>query len=145
MSAMRTDTVDDLAYHMNKLAEYFMKNPKYYEILNSIYKDIERFGAGNILDIYDFCTVLNNSIQDYNLSLLLNNVKNSFSASVMANCHGSYHPNAHGLTIYVPNNVFDALHLILYRSHSLNLDFAQHTLWDEMLKEYILNKIGLGF
>jgi len=139
MSAIRTDNVNDLTYDINVLAEYLLDNPDYYKIIESIFNEIERFGAGNLLDLYDFCTVLNNSVQDNNLSIILNTIMNSVSFSVMANCHGSFHQNARGLTIFFPNNFFDNLYLNLYGSPVFDLDFAQHTLWDEMLKYYIIN------
>jgi len=140
MSAVRTDEIEELVFTIDSMAKYFIENPNLFKILRSIYPEIDRFGAGEFIDIYDFCRLMNNSIINEDLSLIFQNMMNSLESSVIAEYHGTFHSNAHGLTIFLPNFLFKYFSVWWYGHPLLNLDIAQNTMWDEFIKNYLIRK-----
>lgn len=141
MSAVRTDKIEELIVNIDSLAKYLIDNTEYYKGLEIIYEDIEFFGTSDLVDLYDFCRLMNNSFSNENITSLLQGIMDSLLSCVIANYHGLEHENAHGMTIYLPNQITRYFTIIRYRTPLLNLDFAQDTFWDEFIKDYIIKKI----
>jgi hypothetical protein len=140
MSAIRTDKIEELIVNIDNLAKYLIDNTKYYKELEIIYEDIEFFGYGGSVDLYDFCRLMNNTFSNETITSLFQEIKDSLLYCVIANYHGLEHENAHGMTIFLPNQITKYFTVIRYRAPLLNLDFAQNTYWDEFIKDYIIKK-----
>jgi len=137
MSSVRTDKMEELANSIDIVARNLIEN--YQESrkkLWSIYDDIQKFSRkGGIIDIYDFAEKYYNVETNTSIRQNLQNLMNNIEESVIAECHGSNHPGAHGLSIYFPKRKI--MYNPLYDNPNYGLDFSQNTHWDEFLQNYI--------
>ena len=140
MSAIRTDKMKELANSIDIVAGDFIANfEESYEKIQSVYDDVQSFGAGRYLDVYDFTQKYLNVETNQTTRQHLESVMNCLSDAVIAECHGNQHPNAHGLTIYFPNPAqyrYDSS----YSSVGYGLDFSRDTQWNEFLEYYFGRK-----
>ncbi len=134
MSAIRTDKINQLSDSIDIIAHDFYNNKdeSYYNI-QSIYNDVQYFSNGGILDIYDLVEKISTVETDSDILQNLTNVMNSLIDCIIAECHGTEHPDAHGLTIYFPKNEIDSN----YADSDYGLDFAQDAFWDEFFNDFI--------
>ena len=130
MSAIRTDKMEDLALSLDILAQNFLTHVNSsFEKIRSIYDDVQYFSSGGILDIYDFAERYRQVESDQHVYEDASTVMQCLTESVISECHGSDHPDAHGLTIYLPSDSLSSE----YANPSYGLDFSNDTVWDEFI------------
>ena len=138
MSAIRTDKIEELVNSLDIVASDFIDNfTESYEKVWSIYNDIQYFGYGRYLDVYDFAEKCLSVETDQTICQDLENVMECMSEVVIAECHGTEHPDAHGLTIYFPDPSKGYSYDSTYADPDYELDFSQNTYWDEFLNLYL--------
>lgn len=136
MSAIRTDKIEGLVSSLNLLSQHFITTvDSSSEKIWSIYDDVQYFSNGGLLDIYDFAKRYHSVESNQDINEILLDVMNCLNESVIAECHGTDHPNAHGLSIYFPKDkrYYDSN----YGDDEYGLDFSQDTNWDEFLNDYM--------
>lgn len=139
MSAIRTDKMEDLARSLDIVAQSLIEDySESYDKIWSIYNDIQYFSSGGILDTYDFAEKYLNVETDPTIRQNLINVMSGISDAVIAECHGSDYPDAHGLTIYFPPK--KSKYNSQYSTAEYGLDFSQNTNWDEFLLVFMKEK-----
>lgn len=140
VSAMRTDTISDLAYAIDLLSVVFSANiTDYFNDIKASHRKTRSFG-NSLLDIYDF--VYNyREINDLDETLynILGDIMCEVDNAVIAEWHGKKRSDSHGLTIYFPIRKFD--NITKYHEKWYGLDFPQDTNWDEFLRLYIEKNI----
>jgi hypothetical protein len=129
MSAVRTDRLVELAASIDALSVSYLSN---IDILRSLTGDlfdatITRFSDG--VDLYHFADYLEQNDDDLERSRLSGDVKTSLEACIIAECHGSDYPHAHGLTIYFPVEIYNTI-------YATCLDLSEDTQWDDLLDLY---------
>lgn len=85
----------------------------------------EDFGWGYV-DLYDFAYELHARLPDCSLRTAAADLMSALTAAVIAEAHGSYHSQIHGVSIYYPSYG--------YSSAYNDLDFAADLLWDDFLR-----------
>lgn len=78
-------------------------------------------------DLWHFAELLRTTATSSGLRTAASAVQTALSSAIIANAHGSRHPNSHGLAIYLPE---PASYLMNYT----NLALARVTRWDEWLQ-----------
>ena len=146
MSAIRTDKIDDLKNALDTLSgDLFKSWFKLYKKVYSAHEETFRFGWGyadpELYDIYDFVQKLS-SISGLPLQIQqdLQNVKETFNQTVIAEHHGWREVGAHGLSIYFPSKFMNSLSL-LYGAKFYELDFASDTFWNEFIGLFVLTTV----
>ena len=143
MSAVRTDKIDDLADSINKLSkDLTLKWLKCYSKVKEAHKNTKRFGMDyadsyQLYDLYDFTEKLVALDVPSKIQQDIKNVQAIFNETVIAEFHGSFEKDSHGLTIYFPDQFMNGT-TIYYGSDS-SLDFPQDTFWNEFLGLYVLS------
>jgi len=144
MSAVRTDKLEPLVTSLDTVASDFITyySNDSYDLFWEIYDNIQSFGDGFCIDTYDFAEKCSNA--DFNQEIVqdLMLVMDCFSEVIIDECHGDY-PNAHGLTIYVPD-ISKYSYDSEYGDPEYGLDFAQNTQWNEFISKYCTEQIEPG-
>lgn len=140
MSAIRTDKMNDLGNAIDTLSLDIINNfNNSYDLIRSIYKEVQPFHSGRILDIYDlaekYLNVETNQTIIHDLEYVLENL----TESIIAESHGSNKSGAHGLSINFPNPLHP-IYNTTYGDFEYGLDFANDTHWNELLKKIWLKK-----
>jgi hypothetical protein len=136
MSAIRTDKMEELSNSLDIVARDLINNfNESFGNVWSAYGNVESFGNRYCIDTYDFARECLGVEANQNIRQHLEDVMNYVSEAVIAECHGSDHPNAHGLTIYFPD-IYRLGYDSTYADPDYDLDFSQHTFWDEFLCKY---------
>ena len=137
MSAVRMDKIVPLKEAVEVLAEdyYLNDKDKFLSQVNSVIHDIQNFPDTDT-DVYDIAEKLLTVEQDQGLRVKLENVKNCLQEAVISEFHSDIYPNAHGLTIYLPN-VPEVPFNYQYPNEEYRLDFIIETYWDELLLAYV--------
>ena len=137
MSAVRMDSIVPLKEAVEVLAQDYFLNDKqeFVSHVNSIMDDITIFSRGTV-DVYEFAEKLLTVEEDQELRTMLENVKDRLQSAVLSECHAPSVPNAHGLTIYLPD-VPDVPFNYRYVAEEYGLDFIIETYWDELIRAYV--------
>jgi hypothetical protein len=139
MSAVRTDRIVELTNSIDLTAHNLVDfYAECRDGLWSVYYDIQYFGGGIVLDIYDFAEKY--SVVETNPDILQNLTKIMYCLNdcVISECHGSDYDCAYGLSIYFPakKNNYNKL----YNDPDHGLDFTKDTFWDEFLNKYMRSR-----
>ncbi len=91
----------------------------------------EAFYASEFIDLYDFAYEINNRISNITIQNAAQDVMSAISSMLIAEEHGSSHPDFHGITIYYPQSSgsYD-------NDYETMLDFTADLSWDEFLNAY---------
>lgn len=87
------------------------------------------------IDLYDFARLIKLNVLGASVASAAQNVMDKISVSVYKEAHGTDHPNAHGISIYMPLTSVD---LTSYK----NTKFASDTHWDEFLTKHYGSAAG---
>lgn len=138
MSAVRTDYMDELAEVLDDVAGDFLSlyDDGVYDLFFEIYKSVQSFGYGSCIDTYHFAEQFKNTSFHESMNLKLEEIMVQINNTVIAECNGDQYPNAHGLSIYLPN-LLQYLYDSNYGDSSYGLDFSMNTCWDEFVKQYL--------
>jgi len=144
MSAVSTSKLEPLVTSLDTVASDFITyySNDSYDLFWEIYDNIQSFGNGFCIDTYDFAEKCRN--EDFSQEIVqdLMLVIDRFSEVIIDECHGDY-PNAHGLTIYVPD-ISKYSYESEYGDPDYGLDFSQNTQWDEFISKYCTKQIEPG-
>lgn len=83
------------------------------------------------IDLYHFAQLIKAEIADPTIQTDADNVMNAVTTAVIAEGHGTSHPNFHGMSIYFPSGGDDYL-----SRYETDTQFAVNTGWDEFLNAY---------
>lgn len=137
MSAIRTDRIEELADAIDTVAQHLIDN---FEVssdkVESIYYKVQKFEWEHLIDVYNFAENYLSVETNQTICQEMENVMECLQNAVIAECHGSAHPDAHGLTIYFPNP-HKYGYETSYSSPGYGLDFSRDTHWDEFLEYYL--------
>ena len=128
-----------LAEAVNEFASALIDNANWMSIALAAWgtapPDIpERFmGDPDYIDLYDFAARVKLTITDPIVQSKAQAVMDAIANAVLAENHGMWHPNAHGISIYFP---IEEDSLLLYSGY---LEFTADTLWDDFLAAYYEN------
>ncbi|MFC2072818.1 clostripain-related cysteine peptidase [Chloroflexota bacterium] len=90
----------------------------------------ESFNNPAYIDLYDFAGNIQGQVSDNTVQTNALAVMDAVTNAIIAEGHGIYHPNVHGLSIYFPmSGAIDA--------NYYGLAFALDTTWDEFLGWYL--------
>lgn len=132
VSAMRTDTIGDLAYAIELLSIVLSANiTDYVNDIKTSHRKTRSFG-NSLLDVYDFVYNYREINElDETLYNVLGDIMDKVDNTVIAEWHGKKRSDSHGLTVYFPIRKFD--NITKYHEKWYGLDFPQDTNWDEFL------------
>lgn len=137
MSAIRTDRLGEFVNATNDVVNYLSGNLEQFSpLIDSVYPSVLSFSTYGYLDAYDLFEKLHESTIDAQLQTKLERVMQSIDNAVIAECHGWERENAHGLSIYFPDNN-EVNYTFTYESSDYGLDFSANSQWDEFLKRYL--------
>jgi len=132
MSAVRADRLEAVKDVVDTLSiEYLARMSSFRANVDSIYHHITSFRP-SFVDLYDLAEELLSVEDDQQIRGTLLSLQQSLEYAVIAECHGSDWPAAHGLTIFFPDTS-SVYHLPSYTSTYYGLDFVQETHWDELM------------
>ena len=137
-SAVDKAKVSNLASAVDNLAQVLIdKLPDDYDKIQQARNGAEEFYYPDYIDLYHFAELIKSYLHDNPEAVnaaqaVMDNVDNT----VIAEAHGSSHPNAHGLSIYFPKEESE------YLSSYAGTDFAMDTQWDEFLRKYYKGPCG---
>jgi hypothetical protein len=141
MSAIRMDKIVPLKEAIQAVAsEYYSDTDKFGSHMNFIVGNCTIF-SDRFADVYDVAEKLLLVEEDEETRTKLENVKLRLRDAVITQCHGSEWPNAHGLTIYLPN-LFEVDFHWGYPLEEIGLDFTLETYWDDLLYDYALKMLN---
>jgi hypothetical protein len=135
MSAVKTDKLEPLVSSLDLIASDFITYyNESYDLFWDIYDNIQSFGGGFCIDLYDFTVKCSNV--DFNQVIIqgLLTAMDCFQDVIINECHGDY-PGANGLTIYIPD-ITQFSYESQYGASEYGLDFAQNSNWDEFINIY---------
>lgn len=140
ISAIGTDKLELVAREIDNLSRLLLENlSKYRYSIELSLLGTEKFGGGNLIDLYDFLVELERYIKDPPDKLLqtIHSLKETLEETVLVEKHQIHHPGAQGLTIFFPvvGDRESFWYLEEYRNH--NLEFTKATHWDEFLSRYL--------
>jgi len=137
MSAIETNKLSMLIEAINTLSIDFIENyEELYDNITIAYENTISFGYGYGIDLYDFTNECLQVFFNETLIAKINSVQKNVSEAVIAECHGENKGNAHGLSIFFPDQ--DSPWWNYDISYSFcNLDFTEKTHWDEFLIKYL--------
>jgi len=95
----------------------------------------QTFTYSTYADLYSFADQLTLRLPGGALFDAAVDIETALQSCMIAEGHGSYLPNAHGLSIYFPSDIYQ-----YWSAYETVLDFTADHLWDEFLKEFL--KIG---
>jgi hypothetical protein len=137
MSATSTSGVKNLAKTIDKLSIDLLNNMyQSYELVQQAYKETQSFYWEFILDIYDFADEYSKIETNQTILQDLQDIKDALEEAVIAEYHGYYIPDAHGLSIHFPFSSAYYYYFDYYGKSSYGLDFAMDTHWDEFLHTF---------
>jgi hypothetical protein len=90
--------------------------------------NVQHFTDFNYIDLYHFAELIKLYVPGAGSAAQA--VMDNVNTTVYAEAHGSWYPNAHGLSIYFPKTE------VGYLTSYENTEFAIATEWDEFLKKY---------
>jgi len=135
MGAIRTDKMNDLGNAIDILSQDVINNfEESYPIIKQFYQDVQSFGTGRFLDLYDFVEKYQIFETNQTINTDLKYVLENLTKVIIAETHGSNKPGAHGLSINflnTSNPIYDTK----YADLDYGLDFAYDTYWDELLEK----------
>jgi len=116
-----------------------MQAVKIYNALNAT----ECYGHSqhHYYDLYDFADNIIAQNINPTVTSAANDVKNAIDAAVIAEWHGNYTPDSHGISIYYPP--YEYQYDDRYDGSTGFLDFTADTYWDEMLRNYYEFEVGV--
>ncbi len=129
MSAVNLSNVATLASAINGLASSMVGSGEWENIVIAR-TPTEYFYYPDYVDPYDFADRVQSQVTDATVQANALAVKNAITNAIIAEGHGSYHPNAHGISIYFP--ISGAI-----GANYPNLQFAFDGPWDEFLSWYL--------
>lgn len=134
-------TVTDAAYDLAKetvladavsnLAEALIGGSSQYKSEIASAKMQSEVFYGGFVDLYDFTQRIRNSIVNITIQSAVDDVLAKVTDFVIAEGHGSSHPNSHGVTIYYPDK-YDRVSYTGSEDEKA-LDFPWDTRWDDFL------------
>ncbi len=129
-SSVDQTRLPSLAASVDVFAQELINNlPAYRDEIALARDQTESYYDPNFIDLYHFAERIYANVPDASLRNAATSVMNNVVNTVIAEAHGSGHPNSHGLTIYFP---WDTYHLVSYGE----IDFAIDTRWDDFLWQY---------
>jgi hypothetical protein len=147
MSAIRTDTIDELVSSIDELSRAFIESydslERGIDLARFISEDFPRpmvsfkpkISTGDQIDIFDFVDLLSRCRQiTPEISRIIDDVKANVHACMLGEHHQIGHRKAHGLSLYFPYRDSIYTYNPLY-SHC-DLDFTEDTNWDEFIEHY---------
>ena len=128
LSAVDLTRVDELAWSVDWFS-YQLKNklPFIRDEISQIRSEVEEFYFTEYIDLYHFAEKVGERIPEIYSA---DDVLESINQTVIYERHGSYHSNAHGISIYFPSSED------YYESEYEELLFCWYTDWDEFLRVY---------
>ena len=135
LSAVNLDNLNDLAVATSELGNDLMNTlPLYRTQIEEVNDRVECFPYYNYrlysyIDLYDFARLISESIDDPVIINDAHNVMDAIANAVIAEAHGSIHPNSHGISIYLPDPRYST-YLTYYET---DMVFSYDTQWDEFL------------
>lgn len=135
-SAVDLTQEDTLASAVDNFAQVLINGINLYRIEMGTARSAseESFYVPEFIDLYDFAYEINTRISNITIQNAAQDVMNNISSIIIAEQHGSSHPDFHGITIYFPQT------LELYDSdYETMLDFTIDLIWDEFLQAYYGN------
>jgi hypothetical protein len=127
LSAMNNGDLPGLATAVDNFAQVLIgKLPGNYNEIKQARTNVQGFYDPDYIDLYHFAELIKFYVPgtESAAQAVMNNVDTVVYAD------GSAHQNAHGLTVYYPENGGS------YRTSYANTDFAINTNWDEFLMKY---------
>ena len=103
------------------------------EIIESLIAS-ERFGYPDYIDLYDFASEISNRVPVATVQEAASELMNVTAASIVANFAGSWHPDAHGLSIYFPVSSNSS------GQDYGDLDMSVDLMWDDFLIAFLLTE-----
>lgn len=129
IAAWRLDGLSRLSHAIDELAQTVSSEAIDGNMIHNAVAATPSFGGVGFIDIYDFALNIHQACLDGSpVSIAAQKVMENVSAVIHHEWHGSYHQNAHGISIYFPV----ASYLSLYG----DLSFASSTEWDSFLQLY---------
>ena len=104
----------------------------YKDDIDSVLSNVEYFSDAYAADIYHFAYLVKQYISDSSIQSAAQAVMDAIVAAIIYESHGSDHPNAHGLHVYIPKS--SSNYNTAYTGSGL--DFVADTYWDEFLSAY---------
>lgn len=141
MSAIKTDELNEAIVYLDSLSL------KYCDSLENFISiiDDDNFVVTDFVftvDLYDFLLQIENFETNNEILNFTFKIREKILESVIAECHGSDFPLAHGLTVYFPvGSYYDTD----YGEDEIGLDFSLDTHWDELLDMYFNNKVSFDY
>ena len=89
----------------------------------------DHYANADYKDLLNFASRIKSSVSDPTIASAADNVTAALHNAVIAENHGSDHPNVGGLSIYLPKASTFALTSSIYRP----LDFSQRTNWPDYI------------
>jgi hypothetical protein len=86
-------------------------------------------------DLYHFADLISQMVPDSTIQNNANAVKAKIKEAIIAEWHGPFNPNSHGLAIYFPEDNLSSHY------NGNTIDFPKDTTWDEFLKVFITKKV----
>jgi len=141
LSAIDLNTLDNLVTSASNLAEDLGNTLfQYRDEVEQVSDMVEWFKEYTFYkDLYHFASLIQTSIEDTDIQSDVQNVINAINSTVIAEEHGSLHPNVGGISIYFPDPRYDSY----MSSYETNTEFAKDTQWDEFLRVYNLSQPDL--
>jgi len=137
LSSVESALLDDLRDSLNALLnETLLELPYYSQAIKDARDATESYDGNNQFDLYHFLENLQVEVSSRRLQELAEGVKTVIEDSVYSrkwdnpSSANSRATHAHGMTIWLPTSLTDY--------NYLNLQFANHTYWDEFLKQYYI-------
>jgi len=129
-SAVNQSRMNELISAVDNFALALNSSVDPYKIDISLARDNTESYCPDYIDLYHFAENINSTIPNATVKAAAQAVMNNITDIVVAEEHGSGHPNSHGLTIYFPKSDDD------YLSSYNQTKFANDTAWDEFLYHY---------
>ncbi|HAV43532.1 TPA: hypothetical protein DCX15_05905 [bacterium] len=126
------------AVDLTKMAELSTIVSSFADSMNSYWNQIkqarnttQQYYYPDHVDLYHFADRISKLVPNTEMVNKANMVKDRVKTAVIAEWHGSYRPNSHGLAIYFPKTS------VSYYYNSSVIDFPKDTTWDEFLKRFV--------
>jgi hypothetical protein len=135
LSSVKASYMDDLKVGLNAfLNETSLELPLFSEEMRVAREDSEHYEGDNQYDLFNFLENVQSKIPSRMLGDLAEDVKNTITNAVYERkwdnpqSMNSRATNAHGITIWLPESITNPEYL--------NLEWSNHTYWDEFLDVY---------
>ncbi|MHA1899124.1 MAG: clostripain-related cysteine peptidase [Promethearchaeota archaeon] len=129
-TAVDTSKLQNLSDKINTLSNLILdQGTNYNSEVSSAKNDAVHFDDNPFIDLYDFCTNLENEITDNStIDGACDDVMSAINSAIINEEHSSAISGAHGISIYFPDTIND------YSSNYEVLRFCSSNSWDEMVK-----------